>query len=63
MTRIVERGIEGMFADASSKPEGYATTAAGSTITKNVPANSLAVERGQVRVIENWGKNALRKKK
>lgn len=40
-----------------------ATTAAGSTITKNVPANSLAVERGQVRVIENWGKNALRKKK
>lgn len=40
-----------------------ATTAAGSTITKPVPANSLAVERGQVRVIENWGKNALRKKK
>lgn len=40
-----------------------ATTAAGSTITKNVPANSLAVERGQVRVIENWSKNALRKKK
>ena len=40
-----------------------ATTAAGSTITKNVPANSLAVERSQVRVIENWGKNALRKKK
>lgn len=40
-----------------------ATTAAGSTITKPVPANSLAVERGQVRIIENWGKNALRKKK
>ena len=40
-----------------------ATTAAGSTITENVPANSLAVERGQARVIENWGKNALRKKK
>lgn len=40
-----------------------ATTAAGSTVTKNVPANSLAVERGQMRVIENWGKNALRKKK
>lgn len=40
-----------------------AATAAGSTITKNVPANSLAVERGQVRIIENWGKNALRKKK
>ncbi len=40
-----------------------ATTAAGSTITKNVPANSLAVERGQMRVIENWSKNALHKKK
>lgn len=40
-----------------------ATTAAGSTITKEVPANSLAVERGQTRIIENWGKNALRKKK
>ena len=40
-----------------------ATTAAGSTITKEVPANSLAVERGQGRGIENWGKNALRKKK
>ena len=40
-----------------------ASTAAGSTVTKNVPANSLAVERGQMRVIENWGKNALRKKK
>lgn len=40
-----------------------ATTAAGSTITKNVPENSLAVERGQVRVIENWAKNSLRKKK
>ena len=40
-----------------------ASTAAGSTVTKNVPDNSLAVERGQMRVIENWGKNALRKKK
>ncbi len=40
-----------------------AATAAGSTITKNVPANSLAVERSQARIIENWGKNALRKKK
>lgn len=40
-----------------------ATTAAGSTITKDVPENSLAVERGQVRVIENWSKNFKRKKK
>ena len=40
-----------------------ATTAAGSTITKDVPANSLAVERGQARIIENWEKNFKRKKK
>jgi bifunctional UDP-N-acetylglucosamine pyrophosphorylase/glucosamine-1-phosphate N-acetyltransferase len=40
-----------------------ATTAAGSTITKEVPANSLAVERGQTRIIENWEKNFKRKKK
>lgn len=40
-----------------------ATTAAGSTITKDVPENALAVERGQVRVIENWPKNAKRKRK
>lgn len=40
-----------------------ASTGAGSTITKDVPANSLAVERANVRVVENWGKNALRKKK
>lgn len=40
-----------------------ATTAAGSTITKDVPANALAVERGQMRIKENWSKNALHKKK
>lgn len=40
-----------------------ATTAAGSTITKNVPANALAVERGTTRVKENWEKNFKRKKK
>ena len=40
-----------------------AATAAGSTITKDVPANSLAVERGQARIIENWHKNFERKKK
>lgn len=40
-----------------------ASTAAGSTITKNVPANALAVERGRQQLIENWGKNAQRKKK
>ena len=40
-----------------------ATTAAGSTITKDVPENSLAIERGQARIIENWHKNFKRKKK
>jgi bifunctional UDP-N-acetylglucosamine pyrophosphorylase/glucosamine-1-phosphate N-acetyltransferase len=40
-----------------------ATTAAGSTITKDVPPNSLAIERGQQNVKENWHKNKLRKKK
>ncbi len=40
-----------------------AATAAGSTITKPVPANSLAVERGQMRVKENWPKNSQRKKR
>jgi bifunctional UDP-N-acetylglucosamine pyrophosphorylase/glucosamine-1-phosphate N-acetyltransferase len=40
-----------------------ATTAAGSTITKDVPANSLAIERGQQYNKENWHKNKLRKKK
>ena len=40
-----------------------ATTAAGSTITKDVPANSLAIERGQQKVYENWEKNSKRIKK
>ncbi len=40
-----------------------ATTAAGSTITKNVPADSLAVERGSTRIVENWEKNSKRKRK
>ncbi len=40
-----------------------ATTAAGSTITKEVPPNSLALERSQTKIIENWQKNFLRKKK
>lgn len=40
-----------------------ATTAAGSTITKEVPPNSLAVERGKTNIIENWYKNFQRKKK
>lgn len=40
-----------------------ATTAAGSTITKNVPADSLAVERGKMKVIEHWEKNSMRIKK
>ncbi len=40
-----------------------ATTAAGSTITRDVPANSLVIERGEQKVIENWKKNDLRIKK
>ncbi len=40
-----------------------AATAAGSTITKPVPPNSLAVERAQTKIIDNWDKNFLRKKK
>lgn len=40
-----------------------ATTAAGSTISKDVPPNSLVVERAQLKVIENWQKNFKRKKK
>lgn len=40
-----------------------ATTAAGSTITKEVPPNSLALERSQTRIIENWEKNFKRKRK
>lgn len=37
-----------------------ATTAAGSTITKNVPPNSLVVERAVPRMIKNWEHNKLR---
>ncbi len=40
-----------------------AATGAGSTITKNVPENALAVERGSTRIIENWSMNFKRKKK
>ncbi len=40
-----------------------ATTAAGSTITKNVPPESLVIERGQAKVIENWEHNSKRIKK
>ncbi len=40
-----------------------ATTAAGSTITKDVPADSLVIERGQARVIESWEHNNKRKRK
>lgn len=40
-----------------------ATTAAGSTITKNVPPESLVIERGQAKVIENWEHNSKRKRK
>ena len=40
-----------------------ATTGAGSTITKEVPADSLAVERAKTRIIEHWEKNSKREKK
>ena len=40
-----------------------ATTAAGSTITRTVPADSLAVERSQTKIIENWEKNFRRIRK
>lgn len=40
-----------------------ATTGAGSTITGNVPANALALERANTRIIEEWEKNKKRPKK
>ena len=40
-----------------------ATTGAGSTITENVPANALAVERTETRIVQDWEKNKLRKKR
>lgn len=40
-----------------------ATTAAGSTITRDVPPDSLVIERGQPRTIENWEHNSKRKRK
>lgn len=40
-----------------------ATTGAGSTITGNVPPDSLAVERTETKIIEHWEKNSRRKRK
>ena len=40
-----------------------AATGAGSTITENVPANALAVERTETKIVHDWEKNKLRKKK
>jgi len=40
-----------------------AATGAGSTITKDVPPDSLAVERADTRIIEHWEKNSKRIKK
>lgn len=40
-----------------------ATTAAGSTITRNVPPESLVIERGQAKIIENWEHNSKRIRK
>lgn len=40
-----------------------AATGAGSTITKDVPPDSLAVERAQTKITEHWEKNSKRIKK
>jgi bifunctional UDP-N-acetylglucosamine pyrophosphorylase/glucosamine-1-phosphate N-acetyltransferase len=37
-----------------------ATTAAGSTVTENVPSGALVIERGQIKIKEDWEKNKLR---
>lgn len=48
---------------APVKVGNNATTGAGSTITIDVPDNSLAVERCDTKLIENWSKNFMRNKK
>jgi bifunctional UDP-N-acetylglucosamine pyrophosphorylase/glucosamine-1-phosphate N-acetyltransferase len=40
-----------------------ATTAAGSTVSKDVPPLALAIERTPLNIIENWSKNIQRLKK
>jgi bifunctional UDP-N-acetylglucosamine pyrophosphorylase/glucosamine-1-phosphate N-acetyltransferase len=40
-----------------------AMTAAGSTVNKDVPANALAIERADMRIVEDWKLNELRKRK
>ena len=40
-----------------------AATGAGSTISKNVPPDSLVVERAELKVVQNWEKNKIRKKR
>lgn len=40
-----------------------ASTGAGSTITRNVPPNSLVVERAEPKVVHNWEKNKMRKRR
>ncbi len=37
-----------------------AYTAAGSTITKDVPANALAIERGEMKIKEGYGLRKLK---
>jgi len=39
-----------------------AQTAAGSTITKDVPPDALAIERGEQRTVEGWGARRRRRK-
>ena len=40
-----------------------AYTAAGSTITKDVPDNALAIERGRTEIKENYGLRKLKRHK
>jgi len=40
-----------------------AYTAAGSTITKDVPADALAIERGDTRTVEGYAARKLRNRK
>lgn len=40
-----------------------AATGAGSTITKNVPPNSLVIERAESKTVHDWEKNKLRPKR
>lgn len=48
---------------APLKVEEWGYTAAGSTITKDVPQGTLAIERAELKFIPGWGEKKLKKKK